>query len=128
MKKHSLTLLPVITCIFIAFTAGLFLGGNQRGETVYLTALPSAAKYDSAPDTPTETTVSPTEVLFPVNINSADLHELSALPGIGPVLAQRILDHRTAYGSFERPEELLNVEGIGSGKLEAIFDYITTGG
>jgi competence protein ComEA len=49
----------------------------------------------------------------PVEINSATAADLEALPGIGPVLAARIVAHREEHGRFERLEDLLEVEGIG---------------
>lgn len=75
----------------------------------------------------TETQPQPTEGGL-VNINTAGVDELTALPGIGPVLAQAIVDYRTANGSFSSVEELINVKGIGTKKLEAILDYATVGG
>ena len=60
-----------------------------------------------------------------LNLNEATKEELESLPGIGRVLAQRILDYREAYGDFLALEELTNVEGIGEGKLEEIRDLIT---
>ena len=56
-----------------------------------------------------------------VNINTADADELDALPGIGPVLAQR-----TANGPFTCPEDLLQVSGIGQTTLDGLRDRITT--
>ncbi len=53
----------------------------------------------------------------PVALNSADLATLDTLPGIGPVLAQRILDWRAANGPFRTVEELGEVEGIGEALL-----------
>jgi len=61
-----------------------------------------------------------------VNINTADQAALEALPGIGPELAQRILDYRQAHGPFVQIEDLLNVTGIGPGILEKIREEITT--
>jgi competence protein ComEA len=48
-----------------------------------------------------------------IDLNTATAGELDALPGIGPVLAQRIVDHRTRHGPFEAVEELDDVPGIG---------------
>ena len=61
-----------------------------------------------------------------VNINTADADRLDALPGIGPVLAQRIIDWRTANGPFTDPEQLLEVDGIGQATLDRLRDHITT--
>ncbi len=55
-----------------------------------------------------------------VDINTADLATIAGLPGVGETLARRIVDYRAAYGPFAAMEELLNVEGIGEKKLEAI--------
>jgi competence protein ComEA len=49
----------------------------------------------------------------PVDLNSATLEQLEALPGIGPVTAQKILDYRQQHGAFHSVEELQGVPGIG---------------
>lgn len=59
-----------------------------------------------------------------IAINSATPAELEQLPGIGPVLAQKIVAHRESQGPFTRAEDLLQVSGIGPSTLEAIRDLI----
>ena len=56
----------------------------------------------------------------PVQVNSATLEELDALPEIGPVTAQKIIDYRTAKGAFSSIEELDAVPGIGPARLEQL--------
>ncbi|QGP92463.1 Helix-hairpin-helix motif protein [Neomoorella glycerini] len=60
-----------------------------------------------------------------ININTATLAELDTLPGIGPTLAQRILDYRTQKGPFRTIEDLQNVGGIGPKKFADLKDLIT---
>ena len=62
-----------------------------------------------------------------VNINTADPEELEKLPGIGEVIARRIVDYRTAHGAFRSIEELAEIEDIGPGRLEEIRTLIVTG-
>jgi competence protein ComEA len=62
-----------------------------------------------------------------VNINTADLAELETLPGIGPAIAQEIIDHRTANGPFASIEAIMDVPGIGEGKFAPIQELITVG-
>jgi competence protein ComEA len=60
-----------------------------------------------------------------VNLNSATLAELQTLPGIGAVLAQRILDYRTAHGQFQSVNELRQVDGIGTATFNKLKDKVT---
>jgi competence protein ComEA len=60
-----------------------------------------------------------------VDLNSADLTVLETLPGVGPVLAQRILDFRTENGRFSRVEELKDVKGIGAKTFADIEPHVT---
>ncbi len=59
-----------------------------------------------------------------IDVNRASATELEALPGVGPVLAERIVSHRDAHGPFAAPADLLDVAGIGETRLEALRDLL----
>jgi len=59
------------------------------------------------------------------NINDASLEELDSLPGIGPTIAQNIINYREANGPFQRIEDIMNVSGIGPATFEELEDLIT---
>ncbi|MFQ5830093.1 MAG: ComEA family DNA-binding protein [Candidatus Methylomirabilia bacterium] len=62
-----------------------------------------------------------------LDLNRAPEEELQRLPGIGPILARRIVEGRQRHGPFPTPEDLRRVPGIGAKKLEAIRDLVTVG-
>jgi len=59
-----------------------------------------------------------------LRLNSASAPELEQLPGVGPVLAQKIVAYREQYGPFQQIEDLLQVDGIGPAKLEGLRDLL----
>jgi competence protein ComEA len=84
----------------------------RDGEHVVIPSLASGGEADvGAPDTP-----------FDINHASAD--QLQDLPGVGPVLAERIAQYREDHGPFSAIEDLLDVPGIGESKLAAIRDFV----
>lgn len=64
----------------------------------------------------------------PLNINTASAAELEALPGIGPVLAERITAYRMEHGPFTSVDQLMDVEGISTATLEELLPFITVDG
>jgi competence protein ComEA len=60
-----------------------------------------------------------------INLNTATLADLDTLPGVGPVLAQRILDARDAQGGFKAVSDLRKVDGIGDARYEQLKDLVT---
>lgn len=61
-----------------------------------------------------------------INLNSASVKELEALPGIGLAIAERIVEHRAKYGSFRRPEHVMMVRGISENKFRELRGLIIT--
>jgi len=61
---------------------------------------------------------------FTLDINSAEAAELAQLPGVGPALARRVIDHRQAHGPFLTPDAILDVPGIGEATLDRIRPYL----
>lgn len=126
MKIKISAILAVVTALFVGFTLGLFVGRNSGTVTLAVPAQMQTAPATAAAalaETAAEETIS-----FPVNINTADADTLTALPGIGRVLAERIVAYRQQNGPFRAIEEITNVEGIGEKKAEAIFELIAVGG
>ena len=130
IKKENIPM--VITALFLAVTLGFFLGRNLIRPAVTTSRIAPTAQTLPAtlPTDPVipETTAVP-EPAYPININTASAEELAYLPGVGPVLAERIVAWRENNGgSFASAADLLNVEGIGPVRLEEILPYITVGG
>ena len=142
--------LSVAAVALICFTLGFFLGRNSLSpaksvtvETAKQTQPSKVAEPETQepetqePETQESETEDPAEPETPeipevpensgslLNINTATAAELETLPGIGEVLAQRIVDYRTEHGPFSSADGLLEVSGIGDKKLEAIESLIT---
>ncbi len=60
----------------------------------------------------------------PVHLNTATLEQLDALPGVGPVTAQKILDYRQKHGAFSSVDDLDAIPGIGPARLEQLRDLV----
>lgn len=129
MKKQRLSVFVLVTLLFAAFTLGFFLGKNRNGGSISV-SVPSYMQTQPPETTlPSEVPAETTEaVTFPININTATKEEFMALPGIGEVLAKRILTYRSENGKFTSVEGLMYVEGIGEKRMEDILDLITIGG
>ncbi len=103
---------PLTDAMHIKIPARLPLG-ETPADTLELKRAPREGNSSSSPGL--------------LDINTARLEELEKLPGIGPVLAQKILETRKELGSFKDSGEILKVPGIGSKRLEKIAPLITVG-
>lgn len=65
-----------------------------------------------------------TKPLKKININTALAGDLQLLPGVGEVMAERIIEYREQKGGFRKPEDIKNVKGIGDKKFEQMKEYI----
>ncbi|MGW0233671.1 helix-hairpin-helix domain-containing protein [Streptomyces sp. NPDC002996] len=66
----------------------------------------------------------PAAAARPISLNSATTEQLEALPGVGPVLAQHIVEHRTQHGGFRSVDELRDVNGIGDRRFEDLRNLV----
>ena len=106
-----LAALTVLFAVSLAFLHKTSYEGTAHGD------------YTVSVQEKTDEITAPTRVL--VNINTANAEELETLTGIGPALAQAIIDYRAGHGAFRSADDLLLVKGIGEAKLEGFRAEIT---
>ena len=111
-------ILLVMSVLFLLGLLGTHLSAGDRGAAVSVSTGISAQLPEPEIEEPPAA----------VDINTADAALLQTLPGIGEVLARRIIDWREANGPFLTEEDLLAVDGIGPATLEKIRGQITLGG
>ena len=111
----------------IAASGGLLPGANAEGVNLaerladgQVVSLDAAA---SGAGQPAPTSSVPAKV----DLNSATVDELDALPGVGPVLAQRIIAYREEHGRFDTVDQLGEVSGIGDSRLSDLSDLVRVG-
>src|SRR4051812_30821054 len=91
---------------------------------VALAALPAAAGQKSSAPKPAAAAKAAIPTA-PVNLNTATQAQLETLPGVGAKAAQRILEYRQKNGSFKKPEDLMNVKGIGEKAFLKLKPHLT---
>ena len=125
MKLKNVNLLLIaLAAAFLFFAAGFCVGRQQTGGDLRVITKQQPA-VEASSSTEESTTAQPSAKL---DLNTATVEELVTLPGIGEVLAERIVAYRELHGGFSSIDELSQVEGIGEKRVEAIQDYVTLGG
>lgn len=110
-------LLLALTAAFLCLVTALYLRDRKALEApIAVETEISVPQEEIQPD------------LTPLDLNTATAEDLTALPGIGEALAQRIVDYREAHGPFEAVEDIMNVSGIGEGKLAGMEGLIAVDG
>lgn len=100
-------------------TTGLSLARRLVDGEQLLVGLPQPAPAGPVPSTSAGATLA-----GPVDLNTATVSELDALPGIGPVLAQRVVDWRTEHGGFTSVDQLREVSGLGGKKFDTLAPLV----
>ncbi len=118
-KEKQIALLAVITIFAFVALIGMYLHDSAR-MNFYINS-PSEAVSSMPEEKPESEAPPPIET---ININTARDIDLVILPGIGEILAERIVAYREEHGSYQSVEDLLNVDGIYQSKLDDIKDYI----
>ncbi len=120
--KVLIIISAVMIITVLSFSVGYFkakMDFQKFSDTYTVSVEKSAEAKTNAEETP-----SAEEPALLVNINTASAAELETLPGIGPVIAERIVAHREANGEFQNRYNIMDVSGIGAGIYEKIKDSI----
>ncbi len=99
--------------------------GDKINVPSRATNVPSANNLSASTATPVAQNSPPPAFTEKINLNTATLEQLDSLPGIGPAIAQRILDYRAEKGAFKSVEELKEVRGIGDVLFDDVKDRVT---
>src|SRR4051794_40314135 len=99
----------------------------RDGEVIVIAALPVSGEATDVVSKSDDTGNNASNPDAKVNINAATESELEALPGIGKVIAQRIVAFREANGPFHSVDDLIQIDGISTRTVESLRDLVTTG-
>ena len=122
LKRLAAFVIPALALLACGVMLGIFIMQTRTAGTISV--------QRSAPDEPEEAVQTvmeePSDAADDrLDLNTATAAELQELPGIGEVIAQRIIDYRDLCGHFLDPEQLMEVDGIGEAKYEKIRDLVT---
>lgn len=119
LNRRERTALLLLTATFLV---GSIIAGLKRARVIRAASAVSVVQ-SAAADTAAADSALPAG---PIDLNTASARQLEALPGIGPVLAGRILEYRRLHGGFKSVRQLRQVSGIGPKRLAALEGLVTT--
>ena len=125
MKLSKAEIISIIITVLFMVSAAVVTLNEQDSATVSFNHLENPPLIGTASDIAANQSLQGSESIDIVNINTATAEELCALPGIGEVLAGKIITYRNEHGQFKNIDEIMNVSGIGTGKFEKIKNCIT---
>ncbi len=122
LKRLAAFVIPALALLACGVMLGIFIMQTRTAGTISV--------QRAAPDEPEEAVQTvmeePSDAAEDrLDLNTATAADLQELPGIGAVIAQRIIDYRDLCGRFLDPEQLMEVDGIGEAKYEKIRDLVT---
>lgn len=110
----------------VAAAGGVAPGGSLEGINLAEQVVDGGRVEVPGPDDPPNTgQAGGKDKDAPLRLNTAQASDLETLPGVGPVLAMRIIEHRESNGPFETVEDLLDVPGIGEATLDELRPHLT---
>ena len=122
LKRLAAFAIPALALLACGVMLGIFLMQTRTAGTISV--------QRAAPDEPEEAVQTvmeePSDAADDrLDLNTATAEDLQELPGIGEVIAQRIIDYRELCGRFLDPEQLMEVDGIGEAKYEKLRELVT---
>ena len=123
LKRLAAFVIPALALLACGVMLGIFLMQTRTAGTI---SVQRAAPEEAAESTQTVVEEAADATADDrLDLNTATAEELQELPGIGEVIALRIIDYRELCGRFLDPEQLMEVDGIGQAKYEKLRELVT---
>ena len=132
-EKIKYLIISSILVVFLIQKSFVYLNERKENNEIVFYSLPSTtqSEADNTAAVQDDDEIETREIkedteqhIEKININTADSEELQKLKGIGPSIAERIINYRTSYGDYVTIEEIMEVKGIGEKTFEKIKEYI----